>query len=353
MKTPNIVSTVTPRPTNTLVPVPTLVVPVSDQAGPTYDLLFSIPIGEAGVRYQGVGIEEMEITGPNALAALPDGRFIIADPLDNRLLYYKPDGDFEKAIDLFTLGIVNVSDLQAAANWLFVKEISFDVSPTRYRINKLSVEGERIASYDIPDKYRLADNLPGITVDGDGRVLLDVELVGFPPEFSGILPGNVIQLVNPQGDWSPMATDGLRYYGRIFHHYPQTIPENRDAVIAGDIRVETVLTLGLGGLRILDVLPDGRFFLIREDVVQDYPVIEVDQTVHFISSDGVQLGVGRYPLTERLCHVERSIILGPDGRVYALLPRQNSLDVLRLNFYTDLNPLIPGAAAPRVVKASP
>ena len=350
--TPNIISTVTTQPTNTIAPVPSLNVSASNQTGPLYDLSFSIPVGKGGVRYQGVGVERMEITGPNALAALPDGRFIIADPLDNRLLYYKPDGNFEKAIDLFTLGIVNVSDLQVAANWLFVKEISFDISPTRYRVNKLSVEGELIASYDIPAEYRLADNLPGIIVDGDGRLLLDIEMVGIPPGFKYHLPSNVIQLVDSQGNWSPIATDGLRYNERIFHHYDATISGNQNAVIAGDIRVETALTLGFGGLRILGVLPDGRFFLTREDVVQDSPVIEVDQTVHFISFDGVQLGVARYPLSERLYYVERNITLGPDGCVYALLPREKSLDVLRLNLYNNLNPLIPGAAEPLVVKAS-
>lgn len=347
------VSTETPQPTNTVAAIPTLNVPVSNQTGPTYNLLFSIPVGEGGVRYQGIGVEGMEITGPNALAALPDGRFIIADLLDNRLLYYKQSGDLEKAIDLFTLGIVNVSDLQIAANWLFIKEISFDISPTRYRVNKLSFEGDLIASYDIPAEYRLADNLPGITADGDGRLLLDIEVVGASPEFNSHLPGNVLQLVDPRGNWSPMVTEGLVYFGRTFHNYHATISENRDAVIAGDIRVETALTLGLGGLRILGGLPDGRFFLIREDVVQDSPVIEVDQTVHFISSDGVQLGVARYPLTERLYHVERSITLGPDGSIYALMPRETSLEVLRLNLYTNLNPLIPGAADPLVVKASP
>ncbi len=352
-ETATITSTATLQPTNTLTPVPTLNIYVSEQAGPMYELIFSIPVGEGGIRYRGVGMEDMETTGPNALAALPDGRFIIADLLDNRLLYYTPDGQFEKAVDLHDLDIVNVSDLQVAASWLFIKEVSFDTSPIRYRVNKLSLEGGLIASYDIPEEYRLADNLPGMTVDGDGRLLLDVEMFGFSPELNGQLPGNVIQLVDPQSNWTPMAIDGITFYDITFRHHPTTFSENRAVVIAGDVHVETQLTFGLGSLRLLGVLPDGRFFLIREDLVADYPVIQVDQTVHFISSDGEQLGTARYPLTERLYHTERGITLHPDGTIYALLPRKTSLDLIRLNFFTHLDPLIDDAVEPVVILETP
>jgi hypothetical protein len=116
------------------------------------------------------------------------------------------------------------------------------------------------------------------------------------------------------------------------------------------LRVETGLTLGFGSLRLLHVLPDGRFFLIREDLFQDTPMIQVDQTVHFLSADGEQLGVARYPLTERFYHVERGITLGSDGGVYALLPHRTSLDVIRLTLYTNLEPLIPSAADPLVIQ---
>ena len=345
--------TATLQPTHTATSVPTVNVLVIEQEGPIYELLFSVQIGQGGVRYRGVGMDEMEITGPNALAVTPDGRFIITDLVDNRLLYYIPDGEFEKAVDLDTMDIVNISDLQVAGNWLFITEVSFNISPVRYRVNKLTIEGDLIASYDIPEEFRLADNLPGMIVDGDGRLLLDTEMMGASSEFEGLLPGNIIQLVDPQGNWDPMATDGIEYYGRVFRHYPTTIAENRSVVIAGDIGVETEFTLGFGSLRLLSVLPDGRFFLIREDLVSDIHAIQVDLTVHFISVDGVQLGVARYPLTERLYHVERGITLGSDGGVYALLPRRNSLDVVRLNLYTHLEPLIPDAVEPLVVQANP
>ncbi len=352
-ETATIIPTPTLEPTQTATPFPTLDVQVSEPEGPLYEIVFSIPVGEGGVRYRGLGMDEMEITGPTALAALPDGRLIIADLVDIRLLYYMPDGELEKAIDLEPMDIVNVSDLQVAADWLFLTEVFFNISPPRYRVNKLSIEGDLIASYDIPEDFRLADNLPGMIVDGDGRLLLDTEMMGASHEFEGLMPGHIIQLVDPQGSWEPTGINGIKYYDWVFHHYPTTFEDLIAAVIVDDMRVDTDLTFGFGSLRLLGVLPDGQFFLIREDMASDYPAIVVDQTVHFISADGLQLGVARYPLTERLYHVDRAITVGPDGAVYALLPRRNSLDILRLNLFTHLEALVPDAAEPLVVPASP
>ena len=352
-ETAAIIPTPTLEPTHTATPLPTVIVSVSEPEGPLYEVVFSIPVGEGGIRYRGLGMDEMEITGPTAIAALPDGRLIIADLVDIRLLYYMPDGELEKAIDLEPMDIVNVSDLQIASDWLFLTEVSFNLSPPRYRINKLSLEGDLMASYDIPEEFRLADNLPGMIVDGEGRLLLDTEMMGVSSDFDGLLPGHIIQLVDQQGSWEPIGIDGIKHYDRVFRHYSTTFEDRFAAVIMDDIRVDTELTFGFGILRLLSVLPDGRVFLIREDMVSDSPVIKVDQTVHFISADGLQLGVARYPLTERLYHVDRAITVGPDGAVYALLPRRNSLDVLSLNLYTHLEPIVSSAAEPLVVPASP
>jgi hypothetical protein len=343
------------KPSKTDTPVSTPIVIVNDNSGPVYNLVFSVPVGENGVRYQGVGIEESEITGPNALAILPDGRIIISDLLNNRLLYYKPDGKLDRTLDLTSLGIINVTNLWVSSTCIFIKEVSFYVSPTRYRVDKLSLEGDLIAFYDIPKEYRLADNLPGIIVDGDGRLLMDVENVSVPSTYNGQLSGDVIQLVDSQGNWEPATTDGLFYFGKVFRQFPQYLTnrdDNRGVVIAGDIRVETPLTMGLGGLQILGVLPDGHFYLIRTDVVQFSPTIQVDQTVHLMSPDGIELGVARYPITERYYPIEQNLALGPDGYVYALMPRETSLDVIRVNFYKDIEPLITSTAEPIIINPS-
>jgi hypothetical protein len=87
--------------------------------------------------------------------------------------------------------------------------------------------------------------------------------------------------------------------------------------------------------------------VVRDDVVNDQ-VIQVDQTVHYMNADGSQLGVARVPIDQYYYPVMRNLSVGPDGNVYALLPQTNSVDIIRLNFYKNLEPLIPGALGPAI-----
>ena len=111
------------------------------------------------------------------------------------------------------------------------------------------------------------------------------------------------------------------------------------------------MTLG-GLLKILAVNSDGTFYILREDMVSDHPVIQGDITIHFISSDGKQLAAARYPLSDWMFFVQRQMAVGPDGSVYGLLPRRDTVDILRLNFYPRLEPLIPGAVEPLITRVS-
>ncbi|MCS6911514.1 MAG: hypothetical protein NZM11_13245, partial [Anaerolineales bacterium] len=91
----------------------------------------------------------------------------------------------------------------------------------------------------------------------------------------------------------------------------------------------------------------GGFYLIREDAVIG-EVIQVDQTVHYMRADGVQLGIARVPIVEYYYSVKRNLTIGPDGYVYALFPRPDSIHVVRLNLFEILEPFMPGAVAPLV-----
>jgi hypothetical protein len=133
-------------------------------------------------------------------------------------------------------------------------------------------------------------------------------------------------------------------------------PGKTPTLIAGNIRLETQLTTGFGGLRLLGVLEDGSFYVICEDVVSDDVVSDdvvsegaVDQTVHYISADGLQLGLARVPIAETYYYVMRNLAIGPDGYVYALLPQPDSVHIIRLNFFRSIEPLVPSAVTPLVI----
>ena len=125
------------------------------------------------------------------------------------------------------------------------------------------------------------------------------------------------------------------------------LPGQTPNILAGDMTYETQLTTGLGGFRLLQVFDDGSFYVVRDDVV-DFQVIKVDLTVHYVDADGVVQGAARIPLSEFYYYIMRSTAIASNGEVYALLPRPDSLDIIRLNFYKELEPLIPGAVIPQI-----
>jgi hypothetical protein len=303
--------------------------------GPAYETLFQIPVEPDGIRYTGLSI-------PNALAVLPDGTQIIADPTDNRLLYYNAEGNLLSEIDLYSLEIVNVTDLVAAPNELYLLEISYNVAPVRFRVSRLTFDGDLIAQYDIPEGYRWEDGLYGLgPVDDESEVIL--EFYGERFRF--------YRLADAQGT-NPEELTSISLFGRsyqvIFGNFNE--PRRNPAIFIDELKVESQVNLS-GLIKILAVNPDGSFYVIREDLVSDSPALQGDITVHYLSAFGDQLGVARYPLSEWFSFVQRQVAVGPDGEVYALLPRQETVDILRLNFYLNIEPLISGAIEPYVGKS--
>ena len=94
----------------------------------------------------------------------------------------------------------------------------------------------------------------------------------------------------------------------------------------------------------LDIFTDGSIYTDRVDIINT----QVDQTVHYIGADGAFLGVARVPLNEFRYTPKRSIAINTKGEVFVLLPRSESIDVIRLNFFKKLEPLIPEAAVPSI-----
>jgi len=323
-------STITVRPTPLII--------IRQIPGETYETILSIPAGNEELPYRGVGMPGMEITGPDAFAISPDGNWVIADLIGNRIQIYNPAGQIFRTIDLYALGILNVADLQVYGDELYVLEIYLG-PPLHYRINHLSYGGDLISYYDIPQEYHIENGLTGFTIDCEGNILLELE-------------GGSYYFRMVDGKGAQTQDTGYGNYmcnGKSYQVFNST--KNNPSIAAGAITIETSLTNGFGGLSLLKVMPDGSFFAVRSDVVSgvvlDKP-IQVDDTVHYISADGEQWGVARVPVDERFYYLMRNLVVGPDGNVYCLLPTPDSLKILRLNFYKSLEPLIPGANMPTI-----
>jgi len=63
-----------------------------------------------------------------------------------------------------------------------------------------------------------------------------------------------------------------------------------------------------------------------------------------VRSAGELLGVARVPLAERYTYVQNGLAVGPDGCVYALLTHPERVEVVRLGFSTQLEPILPTPA---------
>lgn len=301
-------------------------------------MLFSIPVGKgAEIKYRGGG--DIEINGPNAIAVLPDNSILIADIVGDRLFKYNQIGKLLKTINLEPLGIVNVVDMRVKAGIIYLLEIN----GTSYRVIKLGPEGNLISSSEFSPNLQigisgltLAHVLTGLAIDCEGNILLEAA--------DGSLFFRLVDVMRnlPLSDIvKDYVCNGRNY--RVINPGPKGKPK----VVAGELSIETQLTTGLGGFRLLDAFNEGSFYIIREDVVNDQ-VIKVDQTVHFFDSNSQDQGMARIPTSEFLYYVMRSVAIEPSGQILAFIPRQNSIDIIRLNFYKQLEPLVPNAVKPNI-----
>lgn len=323
----------TPTPSLTVSPVPIKHPIINDQPGNLYDTLFIIPVGENSILYHGRDHPDMEINGPNAIAVLPDGSFVIADLVGNCLWRYDYTGQLLKSINLNSIGIEQVTYLRATDTELFLLEIRAE----KYRVNRLSFDGEIKAIYPIPKALHIENGLTGIIVDCEGEILLELE--------SGT---NLHHLVDAQGNLNPsIAKSDYHCNGRPYRVINPG-PGKTPMIIAREIRLESKMTTGFGGFHLINVLQDGSFFMIREDVVNDQ-AIQVDQTVHYIDADGTQQGVARVPIAEYYYYIMRNMAVGPDSNVYALFPQPDSIHIIRLNFYKNIEPLTSEAVEPLIM----
>ena len=332
-----------PTPTATLTPTqtvgaspslaPTPAVVVKDGRGKFYETLFTIPIGKDALEYEG-GDNGLEINGPTAITVLPDGSIVICDFVANRLRFYTPRGRLARTIELSPLGIVIATDLDSSRSALFVLD-----SAGPYRVDKISFEGKLEAVYDIPEGFHMEDGLTGIAVGGQGELIL--KLLG-GSEF--------YELVDAQGQAdNPPKRTGYPYGGRQYWVDNPGLG-GTPSLTFGNIKIETQLSGGaaerLGGLKLVGVLPNGDFYVERDDLVTFSP-INVDQTVHYMNAQGIQQGVTRF--SDRLYYpIPNNFALTPDGNLIALLPRRDRMEVIRFNFYKRVQPLIPSAVEPLI-----
>lgn len=291
-----------------------------DTAPSRLTTLISIPIGAEGVHYKGVGIREMEISGPTSLRIAQDGTFLITDTVAARILRYRSDGSPLEAVKVDAANAV--SDVAVTGSSIF----ALDDSPEEPVVHRLTLDGSALEKTTLPEKLR-SEGLSGLTVDDEGAVRGEMRGGAAVVDLFG---------VERAGKW--LAGE----------HYSVQAPgikggsEDRTSgvVVKGQLRIALKVDNAIGGLSVLGVGPDGSLFVLLEEI-SDTAVLSVDQTVRRYSDDGKLLGVARVPVAERYTYVRNGVAVAPNGQVYALVTRPDRVDVVRLRFSPSLKPILP------------
>jgi hypothetical protein len=292
--------------------------------------VLTLPVGEDGLHYAPQRPESLP-WGPTALAVAPDGSFWIADAAANRLLHYAAGGLPLGTVDLSAdpLRVVGAGDIAVDNdNTVFV----LDIAAMRPAILRLAADGSLLWRSELPEELSLASGLSGIALDDAGQVLVELE--------GG---AHVVRLPSSDSATAPSLPDGYVLGGRPYQvQAPDPASPDRSAgrIATADAVIEVRTEAQLGAVSLLGAAPDEGFYAELEEVAVVAGRIQVDKTVRHYSADGRLVGVARVPVAEQYVYVPHSVALGPDGQVYALVTRPDRIEVRRLEFVSELAPVL-------------
>jgi hypothetical protein len=232
----------------------------------------------------------------------------------------------------FSDQVISVTDIEVEGDNLLV----LDTAAMRLAVHRLTMDGTLVQSYPIPKT--LWEGVNGIHIGPRGEVYVVIE-GAHPFQLTDQTGAPLTTLRSTAGfedaegrtystrgaDWSvDPHTGGFLVHGR-----------------SGDVqRITIQVPHTLGGLRYLQTGRHGSFFIVVEELFYD-GTIHVDQTVHRYDSEGNLLGVARIPLNDFYVPVENGIAVGLDGNIYALVPKQDRVEIQRLTFGPKLKPIYP------------
>jgi hypothetical protein len=309
---------VTITPLNSLAQKPgRLIDRASDPRQKNYDLVVSLPVGDGGVHYENVGVPETEVTGPTSFRIDANGNFVVADSSTNRILTVSVAGVVERDIKIpDARGIVDMAVGQNGD--IFALDLA---QQTIYRLKA----GRVVQKTNLPADFRL-NGLTGIAVDQESQPVLELK--------------GGSKLAKPNGEETRTQT----IHGK---DVSLTAPdlgssqsdESSGKMIIGDNQIPIQVPNTLAGLQLVGVDKSGGVFVSVVEMVS-YPAIRVDETIRHYDNNLDLLGIARVPLAERFAYTQRGVGVDQDGNVYAMIPREDRLDIVRLSFKKALKPIL-------------
>jgi hypothetical protein len=295
-------------------------IPLADPLDPDLRVMFSIPVGNGGVTYEG-GFEDWEASGPQALAAAPDGSIWVADTSGRRLLRYSEEGLLLSAIDTDPHGVGGLIDLAAVEDGVWGLEVVPAVG--RYRIVLFDNSGDLVKEHELPLGLHLEDGLSGIATTPDGR--LWIELEGGTTVYAAF---------DAFGTFSPSNEDGYEVDGVTLH----PVSSGGHGTARFEIGANTVerQIREHGGITYEGAIPGWIAILVSDVAFGPAGDLSVELEVLYSDFAGAIAATAAYPLevVAAAAYVPQEFIaVGRDGRLIALKPGTNSVEVVQLSLF--------------------
>ncbi len=292
--------------------------PIIGKSKGQYTTVLSIPIG-SDLKYENDGLEEIEKVGPSSFGINSKGEFLIADTPTNRILWFSPDGI--KINEVTVEGAVGITDIEIKDGEIYALDTSA-VEPVVFRLSEAGAILEKIS---VPVSIR-DEGLTGIKIGNGGELVFEMkDGADFVDNAGNSISESVSALASIK---TPLSAQ-------------ESLSDNKAELSVSGKKFEDIHVQNyLGGLQPLAVTNDGDVFIAVTEVVS-LPTIYVDETIRRYDKNGNLLGIARVPINESYVYIQNNVVVTEQGDVFALAARQKSLDIVKLKFKRNLNPILP------------
>lgn len=279
-----------------------------------YETIVSIPVKSGIFAYSNLGQNEKAPHGPNSISISDEGSFIIGNHVDNTVTELSRTGEI--------VNRMKFDDATAIMDAVKVSGEFFALDRGADQPYVLSIYGYKVA--DAPtDAFRLSTDNNAHFVSSPKVTRADGQDIAI---FSGTKANRTDKLKVRPGN--PSLEDAN--YLKVWLGMRQIVSWRASHPI-----VET---------RLLGSTAQGDFFVVVLEIVSEHSIV-LDQKVLHFNFEGKLLNQARVP-QEQAIPIDNDTVLSHEGDVFVLMPREESLDIIKLKFKDSLAPL-------RVVEDAP
>jgi len=296
------------------------------RGGKTSLVKCELPATLDGLRLYGPeGVEDLLTRGPSAIAVDSDRSFWIADAVNKRLLHVAENCDVIGAFPV--AGAISIDAIAVAADEIAV----LDEAATPPAVITVSRDGVELSRVPVPDSGQTG--LSGLRDAGDGTLLLEYE---GGARFARLDGANATAS-------TAKASASLVRHGhelRVESGKPEAGAMPKRATVTIDGAAIAVSTENsLGGISAISIDSAGRAQVVTDEVSFMTPEVKVDRRVLSVSAAG-KISQARVPIRANHVAVRNDVAVGPDGSVWSLTTRPNSIQIRKMRFVRALRPIL-------------